>query len=310
MMVPNTRTAGIALAFVTAAISGVSVFVNGYGAKHFVDATVYTTSKNLVAAALLIALALGVSRSRASSGGRVPFTARDRWGFLAVGIIGGAVPFVLFFEGLQRAGSTDAAFLQKTLVVWVALLAVPLLHERLNAGHVAAIALLIVGQAKLTSGWPSLSANAASTLILAATLCWAVEVVIAKQLLPRRSGLTLGAARMGIGVVALVGWVAITGRLHVLAGLGTDAWGWALLTGALLCAYVACWYSALARAQAVDVTAVLVAGALVTAALDAAASGAPLRPQAMGLVFIAIGIALVCVAARRAHAPTAAASPS
>ena len=108
MMVPNTRTAGIALAFVTAAISGVSVFVNGYGAKHFADATVYTTSKNLVVAALLIALALGVSRSRASSAGRVPFTARDRWGFLAVGIIGGAVPFVLFFEGLQRWGFTDA----------------------------------------------------------------------------------------------------------------------------------------------------------------------------------------------------------
>ena len=214
MMVPRTRTAGLVLAFVTAAISGVSVFVNGYGTKHFKDATVYTTSKNLVAAVFLAALALGVTRSahiertNASRSHRV-----SRWGFLAVGIIGGAVPFVLFFEGLQRAGSTDAAFLQKTLVVWVALLAVPLLHERLNAGHVAAIALLIVGQAKLTSGWPSLRVNAASTLILAATLCWAVEVVIAKQLLPRRSALTLGVARMGIGAVALVAWVALTGRL-------------------------------------------------------------------------------------------------
>ena len=146
--------------------------------------------------------------------------------------------------------------------------------------HFAAIALLIVGQAKLTSGWPSLRANAASTLIPAATLCWAVVVVIAEQLLPRRSALTLGAARMGIGVVALVTWVAITGRLQVLAGLGTDAWGWARLTGALLWAYVACWYSALARAQAA------------------------------GLVFIAIGIALVCVAARRSHAPKVAPSPS
>lgn len=310
MMMPRTRRAGMVLAFVTAAISGVSVFVNGYGTKHFEDATVYTTSKNLVAAVLLGSLALGAARLRTSSEERVPFTPRDRWGVLAVGIIGGAIPFVLFFEGLKRASSTDAAFLQKTLVVWVALLAVPLLRERLNAGHVAAIALLIVGQAKLTSGWPSLRADAASTLILGATLCWAVEVVIAKQLLPRRSALTLGASRMGIGVVALIAWVAVTGRLHVLTGLSANAWGWAVLTGVLLCAYVACWFAALARAQAVDVTAVLVGGALVTAALNIAAEGVALRPQAPGLVVITIGVALACIATRYSHPPTVATLPS
>ena len=79
MMVPRTRTAGIVLAFATAAISGVSVFVNGYGTKHFTDATVYTTSKNLVAAALLAVLALGAARLRTSSEPRLPFTSRDRW---------------------------------------------------------------------------------------------------------------------------------------------------------------------------------------------------------------------------------------
>ena len=310
MMVPRTRAAGIALAFVTAAISGVSVFVNGYGTKHFTDATVYTTSKNLVAAALLAALALGAARLRPSSEARLPFTSRDRWGLLAVGLIGGAIPFVLFFEGLKRASSTDAAFLQKTLVVWVALLAVPLLRERLNAGHVAAIGLLIVGQARLTSGWPSLRADAASTLILAATLCWAVEVVIAKRLLPRRSALTLGAARMGIGVVALVTWVAITGRLHLLIGLTANAWEWALLTGVLLCAYVAFWFSALSRAQAVDVTAVLVGGALVTAVLNDAAQGIALRPQVPGLVIILIGVAVASVATRYTQARVVPIAPS
>ena len=49
-----------------------------------------------------------------------------------VAVVGGSVPFVLFFEGLARAEATQAAFIQKTLVVWVALLAVPLLHERLG----------------------------------------------------------------------------------------------------------------------------------------------------------------------------------
>ena len=75
---------------------------------------------------------------------------RGHWlALLAVAVIGGSVPFVLFFEGLARAEATQAAFIQKTLVVWVALLAVPLLKERFRAPHALAIVLLLVGQAWL-----------------------------------------------------------------------------------------------------------------------------------------------------------------
>jgi hypothetical protein len=48
---------GIGLAFMAAAISGVAVFINGYGVRAVPDATVYTTAKNLVAAVVLVALA-------------------------------------------------------------------------------------------------------------------------------------------------------------------------------------------------------------------------------------------------------------
>ncbi len=50
----TTRATGIALAFVTAVISGISIFVNGHAVRHFGDATVYTTAKNAVAGALLV----------------------------------------------------------------------------------------------------------------------------------------------------------------------------------------------------------------------------------------------------------------
>ena len=62
------------------------------------------------------------------------------------------MPFVLFFEGLARASSTQAAFLNKTLVLWVALLAVVILKERLQVWHWIAIGLLLVGQAGLSGG--------------------------------------------------------------------------------------------------------------------------------------------------------------
>ena len=78
---------------------------------------------------------------------------------------------------------------------------------------------------------------------------------------------------MGVGSVVLLGWLGVTGRLGMLATLTAAQWGWVLLTGVLLAAYVATWFAALARAQAVDVTAVLVLGAVITALIDAGVRG-------------------------------------
>ena len=49
-----------------------------------------------------------------------------------IGVIGGSVPFILFFNGLAMASAPSAAFIHKTLFVWVVLLAVPFLGERLG----------------------------------------------------------------------------------------------------------------------------------------------------------------------------------
>ena len=303
----TTRATGIALAFVTAVVSGVAVYVNSRGVAHFDDATVYTTAKNALAGALLLALAVPLLASRPPSGDRAgrPATPRQWLGVLAVACVGGSVPFVLFFEGLSRADATQAAFIHKTLVLWVALLAVPLLRERLGPAHLAAIGLVVAGQAWL-AGEPGTGAfGAGETMILGATLLWAVEVVLVKRLLEVLAPRTLAAARMAVGTVVLVAWVALSGRAGDLLALSAEQWGWAALTGLLLAAYVATWYAALARAQAVDVTAVLVFGAVVTALLANAADGAALDP--VGLVLVTAGAALIAVAAlRRSRAPVAA----
>lgn len=282
----TTRRTGILLALVTAAISGVSVFVNAYGVKAFDDATVYTTAKNIVAAAVLAAL-VGLGRS---AGARValPRSSRQRLALAAIGVIGGSLPFVLFFEGLSRASSPQAAFIHKTLVLWVALLALPLLKERLQWGHWVAIGLLVVGQVGLAGGLPG-EFGTAGLMILAATLLWAVEVVVAKWLLAGVSSWTVGLARMGLGSAALVAWLAVRGELGALGALTRGQLGWALVTGALLAGYVATWFAALARAQAVDVTAVLVLAAPVTAALNAAVTGTALSPQASWLALLLLG---------------------
>ena len=304
--VPLTRTAGVALAAVTACVSGVSVFVNGYGVRRMPDPTTYTTAKNLVAAVLLAGLLLVATAARSAEGLTRP---RDRAGWLglaAVAVVGGSLPFVLFFEGLARASSTDAAFLHKTLVAWVALLAVPLLRERIGLPHVLAIGLLVGGQALLAGDLTTLRPGSGETMVLAATLLWAAEVIVAKRTLAGRvSPLTLATARMGGGVVVLLGWAVIRGELGALTGLDSAAWGWALATGALLFLYVATWYAALARAQAVDVTAVLVFGAVITALLDRTVEGVAF-PDLVGLGLVTAGTVGALLAATRGRTPTTA----
>jgi len=296
----SRRSTGIALAFVTACISGVSIWVNAHAVSRFDDATVYTTAKNAVAGLLLLMLALAPPRI---PGPAVERARTHRWGLLAIALIGGSIPFVLFFEGLAHAEATQASFIQKTLVVWVALIAVPLLRERLGPAHLTAIAFVLAGQAALAGNAGTIAFGTGEAMILAATLLWAVEVVLAKRLLAEIPVRTLAVTRMGLGTLVLLVWLALSGRADDLVHLNGAEWSWAVLTGVLLCGYVATWYAALARAQAVDVTAVLVFGAAITAVLAHAADGATF--DLTGVLLVTIGAALAAVAGRLPRLRTA-----
>ncbi len=303
----STRQRGIGLAFLTAIVSGVSIYVNGHAVKHFGNATVYTTAKNAVAGMLLLALLLAWRARRGSTAGGPsarPASPLQWLALLGVAVIGGSVPFILFFEGLARAQATQASFIQKTMIIWVALLAIPLLKERFRAPHALAVCLLIAGQAWLAGHFGLVVFGAGEAMILGATLLWSVEVVFVKHLLSSIAPRTLAAARMGMGTALLLGWVAVNGDAGQLTSLGLEQWRWVVLTGLLLSAYVATWYAALARAQAVDVTAVLVFGAVVTALLSGAADGAPVN--VLGTVLIAGGTAVMIAAAVRRPAAEAA----
>ena len=291
----SNRTTGIALAFVTAVISGVSIYVNSLAVKHFTDQTVYTTAKNGIAGLLLL-LALWVALRRSApqrqrKNGPPPHISAPA--LLLLAVIGGSVPFVLFFEGLARAQATQAAFIQKTLVIWVALLAVPLLRERFRLPHALSIALLIAGQAWIAGSAGTVVFGQGEAMILGATLLWAVEVVYVRWLLQQElfAPHVLAAARMGLGTVLLLAWLALNGKFSALTALTAGQWRWVALTGTLLFGYVGTWYAALARAQAVDVTAVLVFGAVITALLAGTAGSSPISVP--GVLLIAGGSALI-----------------
>lgn len=307
---PRPRTAarsfgssrsGAALAAMTAVVSGFAVFINGYGVRAWsgvADATTYTTFKNVVAAVVLTGAAVLLTRRGSVAGLRRPEGTRQWFGLATVAVIGGAIPFALFFEGFARAASSQAAFIHKTLIVWVVVLAAVFLRERIGWLHVAAVGLLVWGQAVLLGGVGGLTLGAGEWMMLAATILWSAEVIVAKRLLSSVSPMSLAVARMGGGAALLVTYGIVRGSLADLSGLTLGHLLWVLATGVVLSAYVGGWYAALARAQAVDVTAVLVGGALITAVLDVGMRGLA-TPPAAGLGLVGVGVAIAMVAGWR-----------
>lgn len=298
---PMTARWGVALALATATISGVAVFINAYGVKQVPDAAVYTTVKNGVAALLLLAFAGLVVPARVVR----QLSGREWLGLAVIGVVGGSVPFILFFSGLAVASAPTAAFIHKTLFIWVALLAVPILGERLGVLPIAAMGVLLAGQALATPP-TGIVWGPGETMIAGATLLWSIEVILARRLLLGTvPSPLLGAARLGIGLVVLVGYLAVSGRLGILAALTPNQWFWALVTGLPLAGYVATWFAALKRAPASVVTSVLVLGAPITALLQAVANGAVPAPSALlgQLLIVGAALGLAVLAARR---PTAA----
>lgn len=280
---------GLGLAVLTAIISGVAVFIAGYGVKEFASPAVYTTLRNTVVGltflAALLARPAWWQELRA-------VTLRQGVGLALLGILGGSVPFVLFFEGLKQAGPGEAAFIQKTLFLWVAVLAIPFLRERLGIGQLIALGLLLASQV-VSGGAVALRLGRGETLVLIATLCWSVEVVLAKRLLATISNWLAATARMVVGAAILLGYLAGTGTIGSLGQLSLAQWVWVIGPGILLFGYVATWYAALKRAPATTVTCVLTAGAPLTATLSALAAGGLPHPDAVrGYVILIVAVAL------------------
>ena len=137
-------------------------------------------------------------------------------------------------------------------------------------------------------------------MILAATLLWSVEVVLAKRLLAGVSAPLLAASRMGLGFVILIGYLVVSGRMGGLATLTPDAWLWVMITGGMLSAYVITWYSALRDAPATVVTSLLVGAAVITGVLTAATVGKTPSPQVVaGYLLVLAGVVVIGLLATR-----------
>jgi len=249
---------GVQLALATALFSGVANFVNKF-AVSTADPLVFTTLKNTLVAFIVIGLlilACKLPKIRSLS-------RRDIIQLLAIAVIGGSLPFYLFFTALKEMPAINAALIHKTLVLWVALLAVPLLRERVSSLQLGAIG-LIYSVNLLTGTFKGVSFQGPELMVLVATLLWAVENVIAKVTLRRVDPDIVVGARMGLGSLILVLVVIILGKGSQLFTFTPQQFSLTLLTSFLLFGYVATWYRALKLAPVTLVATVLTSATLVT----------------------------------------------
>lgn len=257
--------AATALALSAAVISGSANFLNKIAVTAVKDAVVFTSLKNALVGLVLVGLVLALKKLP-----EIRALNRGQWlKLLAVGVIGGSVPFALFFAGLTQTSAVNASLIHKTLFIWVILLAAPLLKEKMSPGQWLGVA-AIFGANLLVGGFKGFRYNAGELMILGATLLWAVENVIAKMALKDVSSATVAAARMTIGSLVLLPIAAARGGLSAVMDMNAVNWSWALLSAAVLTAFVTVWYAALKRAPASYVATLLVPATLVTNVLSAA----------------------------------------
>jgi len=186
--------------------------------------------------------------------------------------IGGWVAFMGL--ALLWLNASEAAVLGISIPVWVALLAWPILGERLSPLRAISLAVALAGIAVLIGGnglEASLEKLPGFLCVLAGAICVALGTVLTKHFPLAMPPLSLAAWTIGIGClpVAIVGLAVEQPQLAALSSIGWASMLYMTLIQFCLC-YV-CWFAALERLPAatasigtllVPVIGVLSAGAM------------------------------------------------
>ncbi len=267
------ETVGVALAVAAALVSGVAIPAN----KVFVtglDPLVFTAVRALLIGVVFLALSLRF--------GRGTVRIRGSWKALAaIAVIGGAAAFFLFFSGLALTTAGRAAFLQKTLPLFVAALAFVFLKERLSRLQAGALLLMLLGLAGITFATISpaefwTNPQLGDLLVIGATVLWAIETVISRKAMVNGvTNFVVVFARMFFGGAILFGGVLLTKSLGTLLALTAAQLASIAISTGLLFLYVLFFYGALQRIPAARAAILLLIAPVVSLAIGIGALGEP-----------------------------------
>ncbi len=278
---------GIALALLAALISGFSVFMNGVAVK-LADPVAYTVLKNAGAFILVAAAILALGEAA-----RIRSLSRRQLAALAViGVVGGSIPFAMFFWGLKLGGAAVSSFIYRSLFVFAGVFGYLVLKETPSPKDMAAGFAILIGNALLVSG--DMQFGAGQLLVLGATVLWALEYALSRKALADIHPRTLMAARMLMGSSILVAFMWASGSIGSLAQISAEALAWLVLTSAALGAFMMAWYTSLRYVPLFKAACIFTLGGIVTSAFEAAFLGKTVTViGAAGIFLILAGAASV-----------------
>jgi drug/metabolite transporter (DMT)-like permease len=201
------------------------------------DPTVFTALR-----ALIIGLGF-LLISFLKNGFKVKGFRKVSWKYLlAIGIIGGGMAFLLFFSGLKLTTAGRAAFLHKTLPLYITLFAFLFLKEKVTRKQAGAMLVMFFGTFLILSSQISFEVLLGDILVIGATILWAVENIIAKHVMKKETNWVVTFSRMFFGAVFLFGIMLLMGKAGLLLSITGEQLLYILASTAILFCYVGCWY--------------------------------------------------------------------
>lgn len=280
---------GLWLVLGTAIISGISIFINKFGVQG-IDSSLFTGAKNFIVAIFLFSLIILAKDFKKLK----ELTKKDWLKLSFIGLSGGSIPFLLFFKGLQLTSASQGSFIHKTMFLWVGILALIFLKEKVSKGiAIGAIMLLLGNFLLLKMNNSSLALTLGDWLILAATLLWSIETIISKQALKTIDNKIVAFGRMFFGSLIILVFLAATNNLSLVAKITSSQLIWILITSAFLLGYVFTWYSGLKYVKATVATTILLLGSVITTLLDLAWGAKITATQTGGIILLILGVTSV-----------------
>ena len=279
---------GVVLVFLTALISGIAIFLNAFGVRG-IDSSIFTFSKNVLVAVFLLSI-IGIFGQFKE----IRKLSVKSWLMLAlIGFVGGSIPFLLFFRGLQLATGPTSAFIHKTLFIYAAVLAFIFLKEKLNWKMLILAGFILLGNFLLLEV-SDFSFGKGELLVLAATLFWATENIISKYTLRELSGNLVAFGRMVFGSFFILIFLFFTNKASLLLELGVNHLAWILVSSVILLLFVVTYYNGLKTVNVSTATTILLMGSPITLLLNFLFIGEKINPaQLIGIFLVFVGASAI-----------------
>ncbi len=259
---------GILFSLAAACISGFSVYANGLFVTNS-DPVVFALVRNMIVSIIMTLLfVFGIFKWKGKT-----YSKKDWLKLACIGAIGGGIPFALFFMGLSRIGAVNANIINKSLFLWVAVFALPLLHEHISKLQIAGYGILLFAVFLYGNTFrfvPSIGL----VMVLSATMMWAMEHVLVKKVFSAHSHPSMLAwARIIFGLPWLMGLVFLGNKGTFIASTVSAAAIPLIVSSILLTLYISFWYRAIRFAPVTLVSSILVIAPVITLTVQSLAGG-------------------------------------